>query len=98
MSYRWMRNGLYLTDDARVTGSGDASMEIAKVQGSDAGSYSVRVSNQTGSVASASAALGVLMPFPAMLLATSCSGSPPGPGGTLTYIGTVTNVGSVAIV
>ena len=52
LSYCWYKNGLYLTDDTRITGSASSTLRIANVQSSDAASYTVRVSNQAGSVSS----------------------------------------------
>ncbi len=55
LSYRWYKNGLYLTDDTRITGSASSTLRIANVQTSDAGSYTVHVSNQAGSTNSTNA-------------------------------------------
>ena len=59
LSYCWYKNGLYLTDDTRITGSGASTLSIANVQTNDAGTYMVRVSNQAGSTNSAEAVLTV---------------------------------------
>jgi formylglycine-generating enzyme required for sulfatase activity len=59
LSYCWYKNGLYLTDDTRITGSAASTLSIANVQTSDAGTYMVRVSNQAGSTNSANAVLTV---------------------------------------
>jgi formylglycine-generating enzyme required for sulfatase activity len=59
LSYQWYKNGLYLTDDTRITGSAGSTLSIASVQSSDAGTYTVRVSNPAGSVTSAGATLTV---------------------------------------
>ncbi|MEI6394041.1 MAG: immunoglobulin domain-containing protein [Verrucomicrobiota bacterium] len=50
VSYRWSKDGAYLSDDLRITGSAGSPLQIANVQSSDAGSYRLRVSNQAGSV------------------------------------------------
>jgi formylglycine-generating enzyme required for sulfatase activity len=60
--YRWYKNGLYLTDDTRITGSSSSTLRIANVQSSDAGNYSVRVINQVSSAESARATLTILGP------------------------------------
>jgi formylglycine-generating enzyme len=65
LSYRWYKNSLYLTDDTRITGSASSTLRIASIQSSDGGSYSVRVSNQAGSVNSASATIAVVGTAPA---------------------------------
>jgi hypothetical protein len=59
LSYRWSKDGAYLSDDLRITGSASSTLQIANVQASDAGNYRVRVSNQGGSVDSSSAGLTV---------------------------------------
>jgi formylglycine-generating enzyme required for sulfatase activity len=59
LSYRWSKDGAYLSDGARTTGSSASTLQIANVQTSDAGNYRVRVSNQSGSVDSSSAGLTV---------------------------------------
>ena len=64
LSYCWYKNGLYLTDDTRITGSGAGTLCLANVSSSDAGNYTGRVSNQSGSTNSAIAVLTVLAPPP----------------------------------
>jgi formylglycine-generating enzyme required for sulfatase activity len=59
LSYRWSKDGTYLSDDLRITGSASSTLQIVNVQASDAGNYRVRVSNQGGSVDSSSAGLTV---------------------------------------
>ncbi len=48
MTYRWSSNGVPLTDDLRISGSTNAWLLISDVQLSDAGVYSVMVSNSVG--------------------------------------------------
>ena len=48
MTYQWLRGGLPLTDDGRITGSASATLSIANAQTSDAGDYSVAVSKPYG--------------------------------------------------
>ena len=60
MTYQWLRGGLPLTDDGRVTGSASATLAIADAQSSDAGVYSVAVSNPYGSTNSAGALLTIV--------------------------------------
>ncbi|MCX6921685.1 MAG: SUMF1/EgtB/PvdO family nonheme iron enzyme, partial [Verrucomicrobia bacterium] len=62
LSYRWYKDDLPLTDDTRIIGSGSNALRIGSVQTSDAARYSVRVSNQTGSVNSDGAVLTVTAP------------------------------------
>jgi formylglycine-generating enzyme required for sulfatase activity len=64
LSYRWYKNSLYLTDDTRITGSASSMLRMASIQSSDAGTYTVRVSNQAGSRTSASATLTIPPPPP----------------------------------
>jgi formylglycine-generating enzyme required for sulfatase activity len=60
MTYQWSRGGLPLTDDGRVTGSASATLGIADAQSSDAGVYSVSVSNPYGSTNSTGALLTIV--------------------------------------
>ena len=59
LSYRWSKDGAYLSDGGRIAGSASSMLQIANVQTSDAGNYRVRVSNQAGSVDSSTAGLTV---------------------------------------
>ncbi len=61
MTYQWLRGGLPLTDDGRITGSASATLGIADAQSSDAGVYSVAVSNPYGSTNSTGAQLNINM-------------------------------------
>jgi formylglycine-generating enzyme required for sulfatase activity len=68
LSYCWFKNGLYLTDDTRITGSASSTLQIANVETNDAGNYMVCVSNQAGSTNSTNAVLTVLVLPPQMAL------------------------------
>jgi hypothetical protein len=59
LAYRWQRNGLYLTDDSRITGTRSSTLQITHCSASDVGSYTVLVSNPNGSVTSQGALLTV---------------------------------------
>jgi hypothetical protein len=52
LGYRWQKNGLWLSDDSRITGTRGSTLRIANTQSGDAGNYRVFVSNSAGSVAS----------------------------------------------
>jgi hypothetical protein len=54
LAYQWRRNG------TPIAGATDSSMVIARVASADAGSYTVAVSNPSGSAVSQAAALSVL--------------------------------------
>ena len=60
LTYRWLRNGVELAEDTRITGTGSTALSVANLSTADAGSYSVRVSNAAGSATSAPAVLTVL--------------------------------------
>ena len=61
LSYTWKRNGVVLSDTARVTGSRSNVLTILNAQLSDAGGYQVFVSNsQGGPVASGAATVTIL--------------------------------------
>jgi len=47
-SYYWQRNGVTLTDTARITGTQSNVLTIASAQASDTGTYQVFVSNSAG--------------------------------------------------
>jgi hypothetical protein len=53
LAYQWLKNGV------AISGAVNAAYSIPSVQSSDAGTYSVRVSNSAGSVTSQNAALSV---------------------------------------
>lgn len=48
-TYQWFRNGQPLEDNARYTGTHSATLTITGAAGTDAGLYTVRVSNSIGS-------------------------------------------------
>jgi uncharacterized delta-60 repeat protein len=57
LSYHWRKDGLNLSDTARVTGAASNLLAISSVQAADAGAYEVVVSNAAGSVTSAPPAI-----------------------------------------
>ncbi len=61
-SYQWRRNGVNLTDDARITGSTSATLVIDPVVQADQGDYTVVVTNACGNVTSRRAVLRVQCP------------------------------------
>jgi hypothetical protein len=62
LSYRWRFNGSPLSDGGRVAGSATATLTIAGLLSTDAGGYSVVVTNSVGSVTSQTASLTMLAP------------------------------------
>jgi hypothetical protein len=58
LSYQWLSNGVELA------GANSTSLTLNNLQSTDAGKYSVRVSNPVGSVLSAEAMLSVITPPP----------------------------------
>ena len=63
LGYQWLQNGLPLSDDGiHVTGSATTSLTLNGVLDSDAGNYSVVVTNGVGGVVSTDAALTVIVP------------------------------------
>lgn len=59
LSYRWIKDGTALSDDARLSGTATPSLTIGNVQRSDAGGYALRVSNAAGEFFSKAVALTV---------------------------------------
>lgn len=57
LSYQWYFNGAPLADDARLTGSATATLNISDVQVSDGGGYRVAVTNPWSGATSATALL-----------------------------------------
>jgi uncharacterized repeat protein (TIGR03803 family) len=75
---QWLRNGATLADGgqpsgATISGATTTYLTIANVQMSDAGDYTVVVTNAYGSVTSSMAALTVQLPTPIVLTADSNS-------------------------
>jgi sugar lactone lactonase YvrE len=86
LTYRWLRNGVELTEDPRITGTGTASLSLANLGVADAGNYTVRVSNAAGSTTSEPAVLTVLD----VRATHSLQGTGYAAGGTVTLAQTLT--------
>jgi uncharacterized repeat protein (TIGR03803 family) len=59
LSYQWLLNGTTMRDGGKVSGSATSSLTLSNIAPSDAGSYSVTVTNSLGSLTSAAAVLSV---------------------------------------
>lgn len=59
ITYQWRKNGLALADGGKVTGATSATLQLANVAASDAGDYSVVVTNAAIEVNSAPATLSI---------------------------------------
>ena len=62
MSYQWQLNGVNLANGGRVSGAQTTTLSVTNVQPTDAGSYTLVVSNAAGVVTSAVAVLTVTGP------------------------------------
>ncbi|MBI4580185.1 MAG: immunoglobulin domain-containing protein [Planctomycetes bacterium] len=62
LSYQWRKDGVNLTDDARITGTTTATVSIVGFVGADVGDYGCVVTGGCGTTTSGSAALTVLLP------------------------------------
>jgi lysophospholipase L1-like esterase len=62
LSYRWLFNGVNLSDGGQFSGTTTPSLSISAVAPENAGAYSVLVTNSAGSVISATAILTVPVP------------------------------------
>ena len=71
LSYQWLKNG------AIIPGATSASYSIGAVQTADAASYTVRVSNAAGTVASSAAILSVMAPLQFPFTSTFCTSTIP---------------------
>jgi len=60
ISYQWFKDGTALVDGSKISGSQSNVLVIANLRTSDAGGYSVKVSNRVGSVTSSNATLTVV--------------------------------------
>jgi hypothetical protein len=61
LGYRWQKNGVTLTNDGRLFGTGSPELEINDVTPADAGSYRCVVTNAYGNVTSSPATLTVVV-------------------------------------
>lgn len=62
MSFKWLKNGTPMSDGGNVTGSSTPDLMLANVSSTDAGNYSLVVSNWAGSVTSSVAPLTITSP------------------------------------
>ena len=62
LGYFWRKNNSPLANGGNVSGANTATLTLAGVSATDAGSYSVLVSNSVGTATSAAAALTVILP------------------------------------
>jgi hypothetical protein len=60
LSYQWYFNGNVLENDSHVSGASTATLTLTGAGFADAGSYTVKVSNEAGSATSQAAALTIL--------------------------------------
>ena len=63
LSCQWRKGGVLLSDSGNISGSQTATLTLTNVLGADAGSYSVIITNSSGSVTSQVATLIVVDPF-----------------------------------
>jgi len=76
LGYRWRKNNANLSDNANLTGSTTTNLVIPLVGASDAGNYTVVVTNSVGSVTSVVASLTVLPAGPPLNLTLDYGGVP----------------------
>ena len=57
LAYQWLVNGVVIPNGGRFNGATTPSLVITSVQGSDAGNYTLQVSNSNGNVTSTPALL-----------------------------------------
>jgi hypothetical protein len=62
LNYQWRLNGTNLTDSANVSGSSTSNLTVSSVSSSNAGNFSVIVSNPFGSQTSSNAILTIVYP------------------------------------
>ncbi len=64
LSYQWRKNTINLSNGGNISGAASSTLIITNVQPSDAGNYSVRVSNTNGSSTSVDAPLALIAGLP----------------------------------
>lgn len=62
LSYQWRKNNIAVTNDGRIFGAQDSDLGFFTVHSSDAGTYSVVISNSAGIITSSNAVLTVIAP------------------------------------
>ena len=62
LAYKWLKNGAVLANGGNASGATTGTLTLATVSSADAANYSVIITNSSGSVTSAVAALTVLLP------------------------------------
>jgi alpha-tubulin suppressor-like RCC1 family protein/subtilisin family serine protease len=67
VTYQWKRNGVNLTNGTRLYGATSSYLNIYTAEASDAGSYTVEVTNAGGTVTSSAAAVTVSIPPPPVI-------------------------------
>lgn len=60
LNYQWQKNGTNLANGVNISGATNASLFVSNLAGTNAGNYSVVVSNASGSVTSSVASLSVV--------------------------------------
>jgi hypothetical protein len=73
LSFRWMKDGVNLSNGGRISGATNSSLAIANSITNDAGGYNVYITNIVGTITSSVASLTVLVP-PTITSATNASG------------------------
>ena len=63
LTYQWLKDGITLTDGGNIAGAATPMLAVTNVVGTDAGNYSLAVSNAEGIVTSAVASLTVIDPL-----------------------------------
>ncbi len=75
LSYQWQRSATNLTDHASLRGASTRILRLANLTLADAGSYSVIVTNASGSVASSGAVLSVEVSPPSFQIVSQSGGN-----------------------
>jgi len=92
LGYQWRFNGANLSNGGGVSGATSANLTLANVQVDQAGSYSVVVSNASGSITSSNAILAVFPANQAPVITSQPASQSAVPGGTVRF-----NVGAIGL-
>ena len=72
LTYQWLKDGEQLSDDGRIAGTHTDTLTVTHVEVTDAGDYSVQVSNECGGAISDPATLAVVSIAPNLIVDATC--------------------------
>jgi subtilisin-like proprotein convertase family protein len=98
LSYQWLFNGNILSDGGQISGSTSSTLALSNVQGTNAGSYSVFITNVVGAVTSSAALLSISSPANAATFTNAALITIPDSGTATPYPSTINVSGMAGVV